>query len=266
MSPINAALLGLLQGFTEFLPVSSSGHLVLARALMGLNDVPVLFDVILHMATLLVVLWVFRERVRAILLSLGRGLGRRIGPEDKPNLVLAGQLAAASGITAIIGFGISGLEIRDSPRIVSALLLVTAAILVASAFFHGNRGMNEIGWKRALSMGAAQGLGVFPGISRSGITIGSGMMSGMGRSAAGEFSFLLSIPAVGGAFLLSLKEAAELSHSISAWSLAAGFLAALVAGYAALHLLLWLIKGGRLWLFAIYLVPAGIWGLVFFAN
>jgi len=264
MTVIQALLLGLLQGVAEFLPVSSSGHLVLARALMDLDTVPELFDVILHVATLFVVIWVFRKRIGGILVSLYRFIFRKSDESDRPNLVLTLQLIGASVLTAVIGLGISSLNVREDPGIVSALLIVTALILLVTIRARGNRSIESIGWGRALLIGAAQGVGVFPGISRSGITIGSGMLSGLNRKAAGEFSFLLSLPAVGGAFLLSLKDAAELSSSVPAASLIAGFAAALLAGYASLKLLLWLIADGRLWLFALYLLPAGIWGLLHF--
>ncbi len=264
MTVIQAALLGLLQGLAEFLPISSSGHLVLARALMNLDEVPELFDVILHVATLVVVIWVFRKRVGGIIVSLYRFVTRKSGDEDRPNLILFLQLIGASVLTAVIGLGISSLNVRDDPGIVSALLIATALILTLTIRSRGSRSIEDIGWSRALIIGAAQGIGVFPGISRSGITIGSGLLSGLDRKAAGEFSFLLSLPAVGGAFLLSLKDAAELSDSVPALSLIVGFAAALAAGYASLKLLLWLIADGRLWLFALYLVPAGIWGLIHF--
>ena len=264
MKVIQALLLGILQGVTEFLPVSSSGHLVLARALMGIGDVPILFDVILHVATLLVVIWVFRRRIAGILVSLYRFVVRRTDESDRPYLILTGQLAAASVVTAVIGLGISRVEIREDPRVVSALLLVTAVLLLATLRSRGMRGIQSIGWGRSLVMGAAQGLGVFPGISRSGITISSGLLCGLDRKAAGEFSFLLSLPAVGGAFLLTLKDAAELSEAVPTLSLVVGFAAALAAGYASLRLLLWLVEDGRLWIFAIYLIPAGICGLLFF--
>lgn len=264
MSILQSVLLGLLQGITEFLPVSSSGHLVLARALMNLDEIPVLFDVILHMATLVVVIWVFRRRVGGILAALYRFVIRRSTDQDKPMLVLALQLAGASVITAVIGLGISSLEIRDEPGIVSILLIITAAFLLLSLRGGGGRSIENIGWGRALLMGTAQGLGVFPGISRSGITIGTGLFAGLDRKAAGEFSFLLSIPAIGGAFLLSLKDAAELSDTVPPLALVFGFIAALAAGYASLKLLLWLIADGRLWIFAIYLIPAGIWGIIRF--
>jgi undecaprenyl-diphosphatase len=264
MNILQAVLLGLLQGVTEFLPVSSSGHLVLARALMNINEIPVLFDVILHMATLVVVIWFFRRRVGGILAALYRFVVRRSTEKDQPNLVLALQLAGASVITAVIGLGISSLDIREEPGMVSLLLLFTAAILLVSLRSREGRSIENVGWGRALIMGTAQGLGVFPGISRSGITIGTGLFTGLDRKAAGEFSFLLSIPAIGGAFLLSLKDAAELSEAVPGVSLAVGFAAALAAGYASLKLLLWLIADGRLWIFAVYLIPVGIWGLIHF--
>ncbi len=264
MSIIQGILLGILQGVTEFLPVSSSGHLVLARAVMGLDEIPVLFDVILHISTLLVVIWVFRQRVWGILAALGRLVVGKKREEDRPFLQLALKLVGASAVTAVLGLGISALDVREDPGLVSALLLVTAVILLVSMRGRGSRSIEEIGWGQSLVMGFAQGLGVFPGISRSGITIGSGLLCGLDRKAAGEFSFLLSIPAIGGAFLLSLKDAAELGSTVPAVSLIAGFLAALVAGYASLKLLLWLISDGRLWIFAIYLVPVGIWGIIRF--
>ncbi len=264
MNVIQAVLLGILQGVTEFLPVSSSGHLVLARALMGLEEVPVLFDVILHVSTLLVVLWVFRTRVWSILAALGRLLVGKRRKEDYPALILSLKLIVASAITAAIGLGVSSFNVREEPGMVSLLLLVTAVILLISIRGRGGKGIHEINWGRTLMIGAAQGLGVFPGISRSGITIGSGMLAGLDREAAGEFSFLLSIPAVGGAFLLSMKDAAELGSSVPTISLVVGFFAALVAGYASLKLLLWLISSGKLWIFALYLIPVGIWGLLRF--
>ncbi|MDT8298693.1 MAG: undecaprenyl-diphosphate phosphatase, partial [Spirochaetaceae bacterium] len=117
MTVIQAVLLGLIQGATEFLPVSSSGHLVLARALMDLREIPVLFDVILHLATLIVVIWVFRARVGTLLAVIVRFVIRRTREDDAPTLRLAMYLVGASALTAVIGFGISELEIRNSPSL-----------------------------------------------------------------------------------------------------------------------------------------------------
>lgn len=262
MTVLQALVLGVLQGITEFIPVSSSGHLILARTLMGIDGIPELFDVFLHIATLVVVVYTFRRDVARILVALGRAITRRRREKDGPPLRLAGLLAAASVITAVVGFGISTWEGREEPRLVAAWLIVTAAVLIASAFFRGGRGIQEIGWGRALLLGFAQGLGVFPGISRSGITIGTGLICGLDRPSAGTFSFLLSIPAITGAFVLTLKDAATLSENVPTLSLAFGFLAALISGYAALKILLWLIRRGKLWVFSLYLIPAGVVGLI----
>jgi len=264
MKTVQAAILGILQGITEFLPVSSSGHLVLLRSLMGLKEVPVLFDVILHVATLIVIVWVFRQRVWSLLTALFRFITRRSRAEDWPNLLLALHLFSASIITAMIGLGVFSLEGRDNPTLVSLFLLASAAILLSTLCSQEKCGIHEIGWWRVMLLGMVQGIGVFPGISRSGITIGMGMISGLDRKSAGEFSFLLSIPAVFAAFLLSLRDVGELTETVPIISLSVGFFAALATGYGSLRLLLWLITGGRLWIFALYLLPVGIWGVIHF--
>lgn len=264
MSVLQAALLGLIQGLTEFLPISSSGHLVLARALMNLDEVPVLFDVLLHIATLLVVVWIFRRKIGELSASLFRFLGCRSREEDSTNLRLVLRLLAATAITVIIAYAVSGLGVRESPVMVSALLMLTALILLSTVGIRGGKKLEEPSWIGVLIMGAAQGLAVLPGISRSGITISSGLMAGMDRRIVGEFSFLLLIPAVVAAFLLSLRDTAELSNAVSISSFSVGFASALIAGYASLKILLWLVVKGRLWLFAIYLIPVSIMGLIRF--
>jgi len=264
MTVLQAALLGLIQGLTEFLPISSSGHLVLARTLMDLGEVPVLFDVLLHVATLLVVVWIFRRRIKELLTSLFRFLGRRTREEDSTNLRLMLRLIAATAITVIVAYAVSGLGVRESPAIVSAFLMLTALILLSTATIKGGKKLERPSWIGTLVMGAAQGLAVLPGISRSGITIASGLIVGMDRKVVGEFSFLLLIPAVVAAFLFSLRDAAELSNVVSIGSLSVGFASALIIGYASLKVLLWLVAKGRLWLFAIYLIPVSIMGLLRF--
>ena len=114
------------------------------------------------MATLIVVIWVFRKRIWGILVSLFRLIVRRSDETDRPNLILTGQLAAASAVTAVIGLMISGVEIRENPRVVSVFFLVTAVLLLSTIRSRGTRDLNSVGWGRSLIMGAAQGLGVFP--------------------------------------------------------------------------------------------------------
>lgn len=264
MTLLEALILGAVQGATEFLPVSSSGHLAVLKVLFDAGDVPVLFDVILHIATLVAVIFVFRRRIGSIIRSIARWIARRADETDGDNLRVTWVILVASVITAALGLGIGQLDLGSNPRIVSGLFIVTGAILVASAFFSGSRTYRDIGLREGLVVGLAQGLGVFPGISRSGITITAGLASGLTREKAGEFAFLVSIPAIVGAFLFTLRDASELSATVGAGALAVGFVTALLVGTAALLLLLRLVRSGRLYLFAAYLVPLGIVGLILF--
>lgn len=266
MTAIQALILGLFQGVTEFLPVSSSGHLLILRELFGLSEVPRLFDVVLHTATLLSVSVVFRRRVGGVLAALYRLAIRRkdVPGEDAANLALVVPALAATAVTALVGLGIEKFLSVESPRVASALLLMTAAVLVLSSRFRGNLGYGRIGPARGALIGLAQGIGVLPGISRSGITISAGLAAGLDRDTAGEFAFLLAIPAIAGALLLELKDFAELGASVAPGSLAVGFLAAFTAGVAALYLLMPLVRKGRLAWFAVYLIPAGLAGLFLF--
>ncbi|RLW70648.1 MAG: hypothetical protein B6D68_00580 [spirochete symbiont of Stewartia floridana] len=262
MSIIQAVLLGMLQGLTEFLPVSSSGHLVLARAMMGIDEIPVLFDVVLHIATLIVVVWTFRVRIGTLSAAVWRFLRRRSKSQDKEELIFTIRLLEATVVTAVIGFAVSMAEWRRNPFLVAMMLIVTALILL-STLFSKVRGKG-MGKRHSLIIGGAQGFGVIPGISRSGITISTGLLMGMDRKTAGTFSLLLSIPAIMGAALISLKSAGDMLEAVPIASLAAGFIAALFIGYGCLRFLLWLIADGKLWIFALYLIPIGTWAMVRF--
>ena len=268
MSTLQSILLGALQGVAEFLPISSSGHLVLARHLWGLGGVPVLYDVFLHVSTLVVVLVVFRHRIAAILGALGRWLVGRRKPglrreTDGENLRLLGYILLGSVPTAAVGLLISRIEegVVGEPRIVAALFLATAAILLSTLLARGRKGYREIGVLAVLVIGLAQGIGVLPGISRSGITISAALLLGLEREKAGEFSFLLAIPAIAGALLLQLREADALLAQVRPLALSAWVVASFAVGLAALVLLLRLVRAGRLPWFAAYLVPLGVVGL-----
>jgi undecaprenyl-diphosphatase len=257
-----AILFGAVQGATEFLPVSSSGHLAVLKAIRHLGEVPILFDVILHVATLIVVVFVFRRRIGSILVSLGRWIARRATEEDATHLRIAWVVVVATFVTGVVGLLVNELDIAPHPKIVSALFLVTAVILTVSRFLTGKRDYREIGIRDALIVGAAQGLGVLPGISRSGITITASLASGLDRERAGEFAFVVSIPAVLGALLLSLREGEELAAVVSPIALLAGFVSALVVGLVSLLLLIRLVRGGRLYFFSIYLAVIGVAGII----
>lgn len=262
MSLAQAIILGLVQGLAEFLPVSSSGHLVLFKDILGLSELPLLYDVILHLATLLAILLVFRRRVLGILSSLGRWAAKRNGREDAANLALVGPLLVATVVTAAIGFAIQKLLPAEGVRLVSIELLVSAAVLAASALLKpGSKGYADIGVGEGLFLGVAQGLGVFSGVSRSGMTITAGLAAGMRREEAGEFSFLLAIPAILGAFILELKDLGSLQASVEPLPLAVSALVAFLSGLLALSLLMRVVKRGKLAWFAAYLVPLGLAGL-----
>lgn len=260
MNALQSLLLGALQGLTEFLPVSSSGHLLLARRLLGLGEIPVLFDVLLHVATLAVVVVVFRRRLGTVFAALGRWVARRTRPEDGEDLRLALYIVLATVVTAAIGLVFDRLEepILARPRLLSAFFLFTGLILLPTLAFRGGRDYRGLGWLRALAVGAAQGIGVLPGVSRSGITITAGLACGLEREKAGEFAFLLSLPSVLGALLLKLREAGSLTQSVPPLALAAGMLASFAVGLAALLLLLRLIRRGRLAWFSAYLLPLSV--------
>jgi undecaprenyl-diphosphatase len=263
MNPLQAMILGLVQGIAEFLPISSSGHLIVFRSILGLEEVPVLFDVLLHVSTLAAVCLVFRKLIARLVVSLFRFLARKADDAVRADMRIVLALLVGTAATALIGYFINKIDLESSPKIVSGLLIVTAAILVASLFFKGKKALTEIGWKEGLIVGIAQGIGVFPGISRSGITITASSLAGIKREDAGEFSFLLSIPAILGALALKLSDSAGLASKVAPVPLAIAMTVSFAVGVVSLVLLKRIIKKGALAWFALYLVPAGLAGIFF---
>jgi undecaprenyl-diphosphatase len=262
MTFIQSILLGALQGFTEFLPVSSSGHLAVVESFMNLHEVPVLFDILLHVSTLFVVILVFRKRVWGIIIALFKRRNRN--DEDKLNLKLFLMILLSTVFTGVIGFGLDDLEVDKYLFIIYSLFIVSGFILIGTKFLGGSIDYNKMGIKHSIITGISQGLGVLPGISRSGITISAALLSGMDREKAGEYSFLISIPAILGAFILKLKDAQGLMDIVDPLVIAAGMISAFAVGLLSLQLLLRLVKRGKLYFFSIYLIPLGIMGLLFF--
>jgi len=277
MTAAKALLLGLIQGIAEFLPISSSGHLELSKNLLGLNEVPVLFDVILHLATLLVVLIVFWKRIVSIVEALwsflfskketsAKGVSKTKKKKDEAHaesLAFVVPILIATAITAVLGYAIQKFVPMGGTKAVAARMLITAVILGFTAIAKpGTRGPALINPGRAALIGLAQGIGVFSGISRSGITISTGIFAGLDRGTAGEFSFLLSIPAILGAFILTIKDAGTLMGTVSFAQLALAFLAAFLSGLAALKILMKIVKNGKMFWFAPYLLVVGLLGLI----
>ncbi len=277
-----ALLLGLLQGVAEFLPVSSSGHLVLGELLLGIQP-SLAFNAALHGGTLLVVVGYYRRDLWFMVRDFGtsvRGLfgGRplaRIWSEDHGTR-LALLLVAGSVPTAIIGLSLKSHIERafHSGVLTSAALVVTGAMLLTIRRSQTASepesepgpltGPTAISLPVALLVGVAQGLAIFPGISRSGATLVAALLLGAGRADAARFCFLLSVPAIMGALVLESGELAKLG-TVGPWSLGAGVGAAMVAGYLSLSMLVGLVRRGGLHRFAYYTIPVGIAGMVYFS-
>ncbi|MGC9529792.1 MAG: undecaprenyl-diphosphate phosphatase [Candidatus Bipolaricaulaceae bacterium] len=245
------ALLGLLQGLTEFLPVSSSGHLVLAQRLLGLDPPGVALEGAVHLGTLLAVVVYFRKDLIWLLSGVGcREARRYLG------LLMLGTLPVVA-----VGLGLRGAveQAFSSVSLVGALLLVTAAALAGADWAAGRARRDRVGPGAALAVGVAQAASLLPGVSRSAITISAGMFAGVRPEAAARFSFLLAVPAVLGAGMVSLWDAGAAPLPAGTWpGLAVGAAVAALSGLAAIHALLALLRRRRLRLFAAYCGAVGV--------
>lgn len=249
MTVLQGILLGVLQGLTEFLPVSSSGHLALAEYYFGVREPGVTFEVFVHFGTALAVVLYFRGRIASILTAIGRWMSRRRYDEDE--LKLAVHLILATVPAAAVGYFLGPRVERafDSPMLVSILLLVTGVILWFSGkLFPGTKTRET--WLDALTVGIAQAFAVMPGISRSGTTVTAGLAVGLERRAAAEFAFLLSVPVIFGAAAASLGDA--LDGGGNGPAIALGTLAAFLSALPAIAILLKAVTSGRLAAFAYY--------------
>jgi undecaprenyl-diphosphatase len=263
-SIIDSVILGVIQGMTEFLPVSSSGHLELGKHLLGF-EAPLLFTVLLHLGTLGAVFVAFRKKIGALLAALWRIVTRRRKEGDDALGRLWVLLLISTAATVPLVFVFSHLNdyVNAHPKLIGVCFLVTAVVLVLTIFFKAVPGRERPGIGGALAIGALQGVAVLSGVSRSGMTVSAGLAAGLDRERAAQYSFLLAIPAILGGFLWELKDAPRTLESVSVPGLAAGLVAAFLTGLAAIVLLVKLIKIGKLWLFAIYLVPLGVLTIIF---
>ena len=311
MTIFQSIILGVLQGIAEFLPISSSGHLKVAQELFGLSEVPLLFDVMLHLATLAAVILYFRKKIARLFVILFRWIvpsgkwkvesGKQEG-EVSPSLqtqafsatpsagdtpatppetdLLTGTdelgrktiiaVIVATIVTGAIGLVTSKLIPELPLKVTCVGFLFTACLLIFSSIWakkHDSNNLEEargISILQALFIGFMQGVGTLPGVSRSGSTIAGAQLAGVNRAAAGEFSFIVSIPAILGAFVLEAKNLGEVGSQIGALPVFCGCLAAFAWGYLSLSILMKLIRKGKLEWFACYLIPLGILGLIFF--
>jgi len=265
MSFLDAILLGILQGATEFLPVSSSGHLVLAQHLLGDFEQPgVLFDVLLHLGTMVAVVLYFRRDLAGLISSLWRR-----DEAAKQQRFMVGLLLAGSVPTAIIGLTFKDIFIGmfERPALVCAMLLVTGSLLWLAERLSRRETVSrkQLSLTDALVTGTVQGLAIIPGISRSGSTIAALLLRGVDGETAARFSFLLALPAVCGAALLSVRDINQIAPEATLPYLA-GTIAALLTGLLCIHLLMGVIRRRRLHWFAYYCWFVGGLGLVFLLS
>lgn len=255
---------GLVQGITEFLPVSSDGHVALTSFLLGIKDMPLATVVLVHAGTLIATALVLRVDVAKLVQSTLAGIGnpRAFAQTDEGRLVLGILLASVP--TAVIGLGLEDhVEAwAHVPWIVGVCFVVTGLVLLTTRAAYGTA--NVLTWTQYFLVGVAQGIAVLPGVSRSGCTIAMAMALGLSGPAAFRLSFLMSLPAVAGAVLLQFLEPGALASMDPSAALAA--VVALVSGVFALILLRGMVANGRFWSFALYVLPLGVlltvWGLL----
>jgi undecaprenyl-diphosphatase len=247
MDPIQAVLLGFIQGVTEWLPISSTGHLRVAELLLDLR-LPLLFDIILHAGTLAVILFFFRKDIKTILAALAKGDFK----SDSGNLIPL--IIVGTVPTAIIGVAFSNIieMVFNSYLPIASAFLTCGIVLYISKTEQDTK--EKITYFAALAIGAAQGIALIPGISRSGFTIATALLFGVRREKAFQFSFLLSIPAVIGALGLTLYEQHEALTLVGVgWTeILIGIAVSIAVSYFALKLLWKALARKKFYLFAFY--------------
>lgn len=268
MSIIQSILMSILQGLTEFIPVSSSGHLVLAQHFFGIGDSEnIVFELFMHLGTLLAVLVFFRKTLWELIKSLfswGNTVNRE---QHRKNRTLVYYLIISTLATGVIYilFGDFLEAVFNMPMLVAIFLLVTGVIVFVSDYFK-DKGIPacNIGFLQAVLIGIGQGFAILPGISRSGTTIACSLVTGMKRKDAAQYSFLLSIPAILTGNLSQYKAFANLKPQLLINYLA-GFVCSFLVGYLVIAFLIRLIEVSRLKYFAVYCWLIGLLSIVLIA-
>lgn len=258
-----AIVVGIVQGLSEFLPISSSGHIALTQFLLGMREVgappaeDITFELVLHIGTFLSVVIYFRRRLWDLFLSLFQ----KHRTEER-KMILWLVIATLPATAAYFSFKDFFENSYNNPILVGVFLLGTGVILLLPKFYRAPE--REFGTRHAVWMGVAQAIAVLPGISRSGSTITAGLVAGANPARAAEFSFLMFLPAIGGGTLVKAKKVMEIAQGESGIAYGAGFLAAFLSGLAAVYLVLSAIKRGKLEYFAYYCFAAGLAAIVYF--
>ncbi len=246
-----AILSGIIQGLTEFLPVSSSGHLVLLHTFFGFAESQMSFDIFLHLGTLFAVIVFFRKEIIKIFTSERKTLFY---------LILAMIPAAFAGIF----FHNLINTIFTSPKVASYLLIINGLILFLASFIQSRnrKTRTNLNSKDAFLIGLSQVLGLLPGISRSGITISTGLFRQLDYRKVITFSFLLSVVAIASALLYEIMVKSAFTGNLDFKNITAGLLAAFISGIISIRFLISILKKKKFWIFAIYSILAGITSVI----
>ncbi len=274
MSIWQAIFLGVVQGITEFLPVSSSGHLVLFQRLFGMKEPMMAFDVALHGATLLVVIVYFWSDVRDVLIDFWDSLRRSFSQKGLPSPAVPPPHKGlwVCILISLIPTGLIAVFFKDffehqfsNLGFVGLRWLVMGTLIILSQRLRkGQKDLGSIHYGDAFWIGLAQGIALMPGTSRSGITILIGLWLGLRKDTAAKFSFLISIPAILAAMAMELRHGVHFFSSHSSATLA-GFLAATVSGYLVIRWLMSVIQKGRFYLFGYYCIAVSLFAFVIVA-
>lgn len=251
---INAFILGIIQGLSEFLPISSSGHLYLAREILKIEQSPLLFDVILHLATLIVILFFYKDIVIKLIRAMFNFLFRKSYDKDCMKINRNIILSTLATIIMVLIFKIIGIRVLDLYSL-SVNFIISAIFLIGSGYFIKSGGnLSSLNKRSALFLGAAQGFGSLSGISRSGITISLALGTKLSKEDSATYSFLLSIFAILGALVLSIFEYdPNLNTKLELLPTIIAFFSALISGIIGIKFLVYILKGAKLWIFSIYL-------------
>jgi len=250
---LTTILLGLIQGIAEWLPISSTAHLKLAEMFLGLAATP-LFNLVLHLGTLTVLVFYFRREVKGVLVALTHWEFKSENGSLIPRIVVATIPTAVIGLA----YNLFLQDILGVIPVIAITFLIGATIVYSTKF--AKEDVEALSYKTVLFMGVAQGFAIFPGLSRSGVTISMGLLLGLKREQAFKFSFLLSIPAIVGDFVVeAYTQRGLLSTSgLGAVEAVVGVAAAIVVGYVALRLLAEVVRGRKFHYFAFYTWALGI--------
>lgn len=268
MNSVELIILGIVQGLTEFLPISSSGHLVIFRHLLtsdALTPGEPVIEVALHLGTLIAILFYYRkDTIGTIGFLLGRS-SKQDHSREAGSLIK--WIVIGSIPTFLLGYFCKDWfeDCFEMPVVVGGALCLTGGLCLVTRFVpRGGVTLKELGWGRSLLTGIAQGLAIIPGISRSGATIVTAICLGVKPREAGRFSFLLSVPAVAGAALFKLLESGIALKGFSLVALGLGIVASALVGFLCLGILTRILKAGSFFYFGFYCIPLGLLVIVYF--